>query len=147
MRKYKRDIVINFSLRELFSFLPLQLHCQLLFSVLIEKCPAGFTNINMVCVICADGEFEQNSKCVKCPSGEWSSHQSMPFNCVPECGAGERSNGPGCQQCPHGQYQDEVKHAHVSCVYCPTNMTTAKLGATSQTECVSKYIILKQYYF
>ena len=92
----------------------------------------------MKCGLCSKGSVEKNSRCEKCPSEEWS-HPPSLNKCVPECGAGERSNGTGCEPCPQGQYQDKVKHAESSCSYCADKMTTSKMGATAKTDCIGMY--------
>ncbi|CAB3409318.1 unnamed protein product [Caenorhabditis bovis] len=106
-------------------------------------CPSGSVNVNNTCVLCPRGSYQDVAgqvMCKSCPDGTYTLDEGSHSvgSCLPVCGYGMYSITGliPCQLCPRHTFSGAAPiGGFKECVACPSGAYTAKLGASSATEC------------
>lgn len=106
-------------------------------------CPSGSVNINNTCVHCPRGSYQDESgqtSCKPCPDGTYTLDEGSQSigSCLTTCGYGMHSSTGliPCQLCPRHTFSGPAPvGGFKECEACPSGAYTAKLGASSPTEC------------
>ncbi|CAL2041939.1 unnamed protein product [Caenorhabditis brenneri] len=106
-------------------------------------CPSGSVNINNTCMLCPRGSYQDESgetSCKPCPDGTYTLDEGSQSvgACLATCGYGMYSTTGliPCQLCPRHTFSGPSPVGGFrDCEACPSGAYTAKLGASSATEC------------
>ncbi|ULT97657.1 hypothetical protein L3Y34_005467 [Caenorhabditis briggsae] len=106
-------------------------------------CPSGSVNINNTCILCPRGSYQDDSgqtSCKPCPDGTYTLDEGSQSvaSCLSTCGYGMYSTTGliPCQLCPRHTFSGPAPVGGFrDCEACPSGAYTAKLGASSATEC------------
>ncbi|CAJ1368857.1 unnamed protein product [Effrenium voratum] len=118
-----------------------------------SQCPAGYVwSLQLGCVACSQGTFEQDGVCEMCAMGSFGNQTGLDscFECEPgTCGKAEGARfckdcAPGsavasfgateCIACPKGRYTQEEGLGQ--CRECPSGRSTNFEGANSESACI-----------